>query len=696
MQNPHQDWEAEQEALRETLRVIEDNIGHYSAQKTEYDAIVKKLHIAYRSNNPELISDLYLNMDLQDMTNRSLKNNFEASRKPYFGGIAFTDETDGEDRKIRIGKRGIARRDGEQHIYDWRAPVSTLYYENSLSRTSYEAPEGDMPVSLTAKRTYEIAAGKLIDYYDSEVVTNDELLQKYLAHNKDIVLGEIIATIQKDQNAVIRVPAWRSVIVQGSAGSGKTTVAMHRIAYLLYNYPQQFKSSDFYIVGGNTMFLRYITGSLPDLDVANVNQMTMPNLLLYCLDIDKANVLPLESGGGEVYNRCLRFKSSLAYAGLCEQYMDSLAMSLFASEDVAQAGRVFLTAREIGDFCKAHAGKGFQEIADMLNDKLAGRVEYRQGAMFDELNPAKYSKNYFQKRMRGVKAASVFRDFVDWLSAYAIHDPDTRQTVALIGGNLRRKRYDVYDLAMLLHIKNRLGQVTGLERVKHVIVDEAQDFGELILYALTRTLKKATFTVIGDVTQNISGHTGLFEWDTLTGSVFGKHDVFFTLAKSYRNTIEISKYAALALRKLPAAKYPVEPIVRHGRSVAEHVFPDARTALGALPALLEDIKKRGYGMIAVICRNERGCAKLLGALAGMDDVYLATPDMEGFSLGVTLFPAPLVKGLEFDAVVVWDADATGYGDSPSDARLLYVALTRALHELHVCAVGKLTGLLTVE
>ena len=692
MDNIHHDWEDERAALSEALSIIEENIEFYTEQKGEYDATVKALYDAYHSDNPELISDLYLNMDLQDLTNRTLKNNYEAAKKPYFGSIGFADESDGEHKHLRIGKRGVSKQSGEQHIFDWRAPVSTLYYENSLSHTTYKAPEGEMPVTLTSKRTYEIEKGELIDYYDSEVVTNDELLQKYLAHNKDVVLGEIIATIQKDQNEIIRTEAWRNVVVQGSAGSGKTTVAMHRIAYLLYNYPQNFRSADFYIIGGNRMFLNYITGSLPDLDVTNVNQMTMPDLMLYCLDVNKATVLPVDGGSADaIYVQSIELKSSLEFARLCDRYMDTMMLSLFASADIADAGRVFLSKKELSDFSTAHAGKDFYELADMLNDRLAYKLEYRENAMFDELSPKAFKK-YFQKRLAGLRADGVYRDFVAWLAENVIRDPSGRQALALIEAGLRRKRYDVYDLTMLLYIKQRLGLVEGLGRIKHVIVDEAQDFGEIVIYVLTRALKNARFTVIGDVTQNISGSTGLYEWESLMGAAFGSYDKFTTLSKSYRNTIEISYYAARALRQLPAGRYPVEPIVRHGLPVGEHVYADGRAAHKALPPLLEDIKSRGYGMIALICRTERECAKLHASLAHLPDVHLASPDMESFEKGVTLFPAPLVKGLEFDAVVIWDADPSRYTETPFDARLLYVSLTRALHELHVCAVGGLTEL----
>ena len=186
-------------------------------------------------------------------------------------------------------------------VTDWSAPVANAYYENGLGKCSYPVPDGQhMEIELLLKRTYEIEDAKLIDYYDSEVVANDELLTRYLAKNKKAVLGEIIATIQQEQNEIIRKSPYHSMIVQGVAGSGKTTVAMHRISYILYNYEERFQPEDFYIVGSNRILLDYITGVLPDLDVYGIRQMTMEQLFVRLLyeDWDETyRICPVRDAG---------------------------------------------------------------------------------------------------------------------------------------------------------------------------------------------------------------------------------------------------------------------------------------------------------------------------------------------------------------------------------------------------------------
>ncbi len=212
----------------------------------------------------------------------ALRKNQRALKKPYFGRIDIKDN-DREEETFYIGKGGVMKDTTTIMVVDWRAPLANVYYENGLGECSYIAPDKiKITIDLKKKRTFEIDGEKLIDYFDSEVVTNDDLLTKYLAKNKEAVLGEIIATIQKEQNDIIRKSPYRNMIVQGVAGSGKTTVAMHRISYILYNYAEDFKPEDFYIIGSNHILLNYITGVLPDLDVHGVKQMTMDSSLSDC------------------------------------------------------------------------------------------------------------------------------------------------------------------------------------------------------------------------------------------------------------------------------------------------------------------------------------------------------------------------------------------------------------------------------
>ncbi|MDE6185174.1 MAG: DNA helicase UvrD, partial [Lachnospiraceae bacterium] len=242
----------EKNHLKQTLAVIKDNIKNYEQEIARMQKDIDEMLEHYHDNDPEVFSILNTTVTLYEHMKRAFMRNEKALSRPYFGRIIFHDELLDKVETLYIGRGGISKDTTHQIVIDWRAPVANAYYENGMGRCSYKAPDGSpIKIDLKNKRTYEIDKGKLLDYFDSEVIANDDLLTKYLAKNKQAVLGEIVATIQKEQNEIIRKSPYHNIIVQGVAGSGKTTVAMHRISYILYNYKERFKPDDFYIVGSN-------------------------------------------------------------------------------------------------------------------------------------------------------------------------------------------------------------------------------------------------------------------------------------------------------------------------------------------------------------------------------------------------------------------------------------------------------------
>ena len=275
---------AEEAYLAETLRVVRDNVREYGQEVAKMQEDIDEMLEHYHDNDAEVLTILNNTVTMHTHMKRALERNEKALKKPYFGRIVFHDEALNKEESLYIGRGGIAKDTTHQMVTDWRAPVANAYYENGLGKCSYPVPDGQhMEIELLLKRTYEIEDAKLIDYYDSEVVANDELLTRYLAKNKKAVLGEIIATIQQEQNLIIRRSPKTNLIVQGVAGSGKTTVAMHRISYILYNYEEDFRPEDFYIIGSNRILLNYITSVLPELDVYGIRQMTMEQLFIRLL-----------------------------------------------------------------------------------------------------------------------------------------------------------------------------------------------------------------------------------------------------------------------------------------------------------------------------------------------------------------------------------------------------------------------------
>lgn len=233
---------------------IRENIKGYEQKVTAGRQETEELYAAVAAGDMELYNQLIVSRDVLFHNENTLRKNRAALEKPYFGRVDYRETENGRTENLYIGKNGITRNRTDVLIVDWRAPVSSIYYENELGAGSYFVPEvGEIKVDLALKRTFDVNGGKLLGYYDNDAVATDELLVKYLSQNKDVVLGDIISTIQKEQNEIIRESPYCDVIVQGVAGSGKTTVAMHRISYILYNYEKKFVPDEFCIIGGNDM-----------------------------------------------------------------------------------------------------------------------------------------------------------------------------------------------------------------------------------------------------------------------------------------------------------------------------------------------------------------------------------------------------------------------------------------------------------
>ncbi len=704
--------------LEECVKVIQHNIDDYLQKYQESSAETKELYDNYRSDNPELHNDLVIGLDMKSMLQRSLNKNILALKKPYFGRIDYTEEGDVTDFCLYLGKNGIRKNTSQNLIIDWRAPVSSVYYDSDIGNSSYLAPNGErIPINLSLKRTYEISESKLIDFYDSDVIANDEFLTKYLSKNKEVVLGEIIATIQKEQNLIIRDTPWHNVVVQGVAGSGKTTVAMHRISYILYNYKDKFAPDEFFIIGSNKMLLNYITGVLPNLDVYNVNHMTMQEFLLLLLEKDfdpKKGKYELGNSfqklraksQSEEEGELKRFKGSIHFIKALELYMKEYELSLVDKPSVKYENKLLITREDVSYFINFFSDLPLQEKIDLLNKRLTQKIAYineehdrRKDIIKSEVN--KY-KNYYGVRNKKFNLMEIYQGFLmdlcmnlEGYLKKGMNIPGS-SVIELLLENLKQKKIDLYDLGMLCFIKKKLRKTLDFDYVKHIVIDEAQDFGVMLFYTFKKLLKTCTYTIMGDVSQNIHYDTGMNDWEVLRQEVFSPDkDRFYLLAKSYRNTVEISNYASWVLKKCTFKTYDIEPIIRHGNPVAVDKVLSEKELTDRTVQTIREVQKNGYDTIAIICRTVEESVKVKGLLK--DHVKLEQFDENveetTFKNGIMVLPIHMTKGLEFDVVIIWNPDEVSYPVSDADAKLLYVAITRALHELYIIHQGELSGLL---
>lgn len=719
----------EEQHLEKCVKVIQGNIDKYLREYKALSDETKELYDNYRSSNPELHNDLVIGLDMKSQVERTLNKNMLALKKPYFGRIDYREIGDNTGYSLYLGKNGVRnisdtsgifprKNVAENMIIDWRAPICSVYYENDIGRSSYPTPVGErIEIDLFLKRTYEIEDSRLIDFYDSDVVANDEFLTKYLSKNKEVVLGEIIATIQKEQNEIIRDTPWHSVIVQGVAGSGKTTVAMHRISYILYNYKEKFRPDEFFIIGSNKMLLNYITGVLPNLDVYNVNQMTMEEFLISLLDKDfdykkgkfslADSFLKLDKKlSSQDISALKRFKGSIHFIKALMLFMKRYEINAVTTETVKLDRQVLYSREEILYFLNFFGEMPLHEKIDILNKRLAYKIKSlgEEREMNKEVLRAqiKKYKDYFGSRSKKLDLMGIYLEFLNSLLRDRVMyqeleiQVEREEVIGLLLQELEQKRLDIYDLAMLNYIKRRIKMTRDYEYVSHIVIDEAQDFGVMLFQIFKQLFKNCTYTIMGDVSQNIYYDTGMNDWEILKQEVFSQEkDRFYVLAKSYRNTVEISEFASRVLRKCSFKTYDIEPIIRHGKEVTLIKTGDERRLAEETAALVQSIRGSGYDTIAIICRTVEETRRVKKLLASYVKIEHLEEDMENmtFSNGTMVLPIHMTKGLEFDAVILWNPDEESYRFGDEDAKLLYVAITRALHELYIVYQEELTGLL---
>lgn len=682
--------EDEEHQLSKIIEIAQDNLDHAKEDIRKINEDLADLLEVYDAKDKEGLA-LWNNATARlKEDERELVRYEKARKKPYFGRIDFRDPKAKADEAYYIGRVGITDSSSDPVVLDWRAPIASVYYESRMGTCQYTvSSEGTFEIDLKRKRTYEIENDRLKDFFDSDVVANDELLTKYLAQNKKAVLGEIIATIQKEQNLIIRRSPKTNIIVQGVAGSGKTTVAMHRISYILYNYKDDFRPEDFYIIGSNRILLNYITSVLPELDVYGIRQMTMEQLFIRLLyeDWDETRFSYHNIDKTDAKNS---IKGGTAWFLDLEKFCQNYENQSIAKEDIymEKTGNLLLSKEQIGRYLKNNPKVSMQSKILMLNEILYAKYENEvsgKSVTFPPKEKKILDKKYASYFGDGKWRESVFTFYREFLLA---------QQEAGKEVDVPENSFDVYDLAALAYIYKRIKETDPVREASHVVIDEAQDFGMMSYRCLHYCLYGCTYTIMGDTSQNIHFEYGLNDWEELKKLILtGIFDAFGLLRKSYRNTVEISEYANEILRHGDFSIYPVEPIIRHGNPVQTVACPDENQLLADTVTTIKKWQQDGYETIAVICRDEAEAAQAAEELKKYVKIVETDLEKAEFGDGVMVLPVSYTKGLEFDAVLLFDPTQEKYPSDNGHVKLLYVAATRALHELVVLYRGKLTGIL---
>ncbi|QSX06371.1 ATP-binding domain-containing protein [Sedimentibacter sp. zth1] len=683
----------EEEKLNYILEQIELNIESNGAHKKQLNEKIKTASS----------SELNVLTNIITIVEKSLDNNLNSVNSPYFAKIDYFDYIENKNCILYIGKCGLEDTHEKILTVDWRAPISSVYYDCQPGKNTIKTYDGEeLDLDLNLKRTFEIQNSVLLDFYDVNTISNDELLTKYLAKNKEAVLSEIVATIQKDQNEIIRESCSKNVIVQGGAGSGKTTVAMHRVSFLLYNFSKIYNSENFYILGNNEMFLNYITSILPSLDVKDIKHRLLSNFFIDFID----DYVPFKNGKNKfidifkIQNKdLLALKGKIGFVKELGNFIAEYEDLNIPIRSIKLRGKVIMEKSNMISLLRTFKYKSMQEKISLLNEQFKKRLSNELELL--NVNNAevimKKNANVFGKSKIKISILDIYNEFLENLIEKIQNKEIQNIEESLVQGiidNIKKKQFDIFDIANLTLIKRKICTNKKFEDVRHIVIDEAQDFGVSIFYVLRNAFAKSTFTIVGDVTQNINYNIGMNDWEHLTNNVFNESkDKFYILKKSYRNTIEISEFACSILKNAKFKTYEIEPYVRHGSNVEVLNENSFEAMIEKTKLLIKQIFAKEYKTVGIICKTEEEVEMVKSELSKFIEIVSFNNEDTSFSNGVMIMSVKMSKGLEFDTVILWNVNDNNYKKCDSDVKLLYVAITRALHELYVLYEGKITALL---
>ena len=587
---------------------------------------------------------------------------------PYFGRIDFLEKK--ENSKVMPIYIGIHTfYDPESRatlIHDWRAPVSSMFYDHELGEAGYRSPSGEIKGVISLKRQYRIRGGKMEFMIESALTVHDDILQKELSSNADDKMKNIVATIQREQNQIIRNEDIRTLIIQGVAGSGKTSIALHRIAYLLYTFRDSISSKDILIVSPNKVFSDYISNVLPELGEETVPETSMEQILSGVLEhkykyqtyFGLVNEL-LEKPSSSLIDR-IAYKASFGFISELDKFILHIENTYFKAADVKLTKYITIPAPFIEEqylrFNRYPIRRRFDAMADYMLDML--KIQYT-------FTVTTTGRNLLKKEIRlmfaGNNDIQVYKDFFKWTNNPGMFKMRKGHTL------------EYSDLAPLAYLHLALeGNGNQPFRVKHLLIDEKQDYSP-IQYKVIQKLFPCRKTVLGDAGQSVNPY-GSSTAETIQKSLTASE--IMKLCKSYRSTFEITDFA----QKIhPNAE--LEPVARHGEKPQILQFGSAVEELSGIMGLISTYRKSGYKSLGIICKTEQQARKMADMLKSYaNDISFLSSQSSAFVQGIVITSAHMAKGLEFDEVIIPQTDERNYR-SEIDKSMLYVAVTRAMHRL---------------
>ncbi|GKX67603.1 RNA polymerase recycling motor HelD [Inconstantimicrobium mannanitabidum] len=646
---------------------------------------------------------------------RTLQEKYERMLKaPYFGRIDFHENGEEKAEKYYIGMSNLMNEDYDFLIYDWRAPVSSMFYDYEIGKAGYQCAEGTIEGDLTLKRQYKINEGKMEYMFDSNLKIDDEMLQEILGKGTDSKMKAIVTTIQREQNRVIRNEEYKNLIVQGPAGSGKTSIALHRIAYLLYKHRDKITPKNIVIFSPNQIFNDYISNVLPQLGEDNMLQSTFKEYMHKALgnrfikedyyDMMEFIFTGKKSFDYKIRIKNIKYKSSLEFIDVLKRHVEKTEKADRNFKDIIFRDNLIVSSKEIEelyykDYIRFPLKRRLDKIRERILFLLKPYEEERKNEIYENL----WDTGSFVDEMEvKEKAAALITeetkyvyeeirritkfDLLDiYKKLFKKLEPEIKNyTLRKLQSNF----LNYEDQVPMLYLKGAFGDFPKTTEIKYVIIDEAQDHTPLQYEIFYQLFGHANITMLGDLNQSINPYMNVGNYNNIAHIFPQDNTCIINLTKSYRSTMEITEFSRRILDDEVNAQYVErsgeKPIVlgySQENSINERVLKD-----------IEMYKEKGYKSIGIITRTVKEADGVYSFLKDKTEVKALTKEDDEYVNGTLVIPAYLAKGLEFDVVVVYNAGNVNYS-SEEDRLLLYTACTRALHILNVYYTGCLTPLM---
>lgn len=679
--------EQEREYLQEIIRRIHDTINHADESVKEHVDTLQ-----------EYKDYLWSNKDIDPHEIRSMResilNHFARGESvidkrrrlgklldiPYFGRIDFKENrTDCETIPLYIGIHTFYdSHEKTNRIYDWRAPVSSMFYDHEPGKAAYSSPAGEVNGEISLKRQYRIRKGRMEYMIESSLTVHDDILQKELSLNADDKMKNIVTTIQREQNRIIRNEDAQVLIIQGVAGSGKTSIALHRIAYLLYTQKGEISSKDILIISPNKVFGDYISNVLPELGEETIPGTGMEQILseisdnrYKCQNFFEQVTELLGKPTPDFIER-IRYKASFEFVSQLDKFILYMENNYFKATDVKLNRYVTIPAGFIEEqfrrFNRYPMRRRFETMTEYILEMM--NVKYNFTVTTAEKN---LLKKEIRKMFDGNNDLQVYKDFFVWVGKTDMFKMRKNHTL------------EHADLAPMAYLHLALDGTLSRHSVKHLLIDEMQDYSP-IQYKVIQRLYPCRKTILGDASQSVNPY-GSSTADKIR-KVFATGEIM-KLCKSYRSTFEITHFA----QKIQANP-ELEPVVRQGDEPEILPFADAEEELCGIATLIATFRKSGYTSLGIICKTEAQAEETSEKLniKCKENIGFLSHQSSAFVKGIVVTSAHIAKGLEFDEVIVTQADDRNY-HSAIDKSMLYVAATRAMHKLTITYSGERSKLI---